>query len=139
MDRTTYFTGTPKKRLKAKLQAAWFSFSFCSLFLLFWLLHVLVLGWFQYCFKPRMYVIKAGDILKDVEHPHGAVAHDFWWSRHHVEAAKKAAAMNEPENYIRFIERTHPFYLDNDLFYVKSKGYKARWFQGTEKLYPQTK
>ena len=139
MNRTEYFTGTTQQRLKGKLKAAWFSFSFCGLLLMFWLIHVLVLGWFQYCFKPRMYVIKARHILDDVSHPNNVISHDFWYSRHHCNAAKKAAAMNDPESYVRFIERVHPFFLDNDLFYVKSKGYKARWSNDKEKLYPQAK
>lgn len=126
-------------RFKTKCKETWHSLAFCAILTLFWLLHVLIFGWFQYCFKPRMYIIKARYILDDIDHPKGAVAHDFWWSRYHCEAAKKAAAMNEPESYVQFTERVHPFFLDSEIFYVKSKGYKARWINEKEKLYSQAK
>ena len=134
-----YFVGTPWERTKNKIKVAWFSFSFCALLMLFWLLHVLFFGWFQYCFKPRMYIIKARDILEDITHKRNARQHDFWWSRYNCNAARKAAAMNDPESYVQFTERVHPFFLDSEIFYVKSKGYTARWINEEEKLYPSAK
>lgn len=127
-------------RFKNKYYHIWQTFAFCALLMLFWLLHILIFGWFQYLFYPKSYVIKARYILEDVTNDPGKEPnHPFWWTRGNCKAAKKAAAMNESESYVQFTERVHPFFLDTDIFYVRSKGYKARWINEEEKVYPQSK
>lgn len=139
MSQQKYPWDTRWYRFKNKCNHTWQNFAFCAVLMFFWLLHVLICGWFQYCFKPRMYIIKARDILEDITHKRNARQHDFWWSRYNCNAARKAAAMNDPESYVQFTERVHPFFLDSEIFYVKSKGYTARWINEDEKVYPQSK
>lgn len=140
MSQPKYSWDTRWYRFKNKWTHFWNSFGFCAMLLFFWLLHILIFGWFQYLFYPKSYVIKARYILEDLDNkPGDRPNHEFWWNRHNCNAAKKAAAMNEPESYVQFTERVHPFFLDSDIFYVRSKGYKARWIDADEKVYPQSK
>jgi hypothetical protein len=126
-----------RQRRQARWLAAWHSWSFCFILLGFWLLHVLVLGWFSYLFRPETYLIRAGDILADIEiddKTKGKV-HRLWWNRHNCAAARKAVALNTPDAPVRFTLRQHPFFLDSELLSVRSKGYNARWWDAREKDY----
>ena len=100
-------------------------------------MHVLVLGWFSYLFRPETYLIRAGDILEDLDESkqnHGK-AHRFWWNRYHCNAARKAARLNASDVIVRFTLRQHPLFLDNEILTVRSKGYNARWWDDREKDY----
>ena len=127
------------EKFKGKLRAAWYSFGFCALFFTFWLLHVLILGWFQYLFMPKAYVIRSRHIPRDLTFEKDIERHDFWWGKYNIEAALKAHALNDLDDMIVFTERVHPFYLDNTFFYVKSKNYNARWLNEEEIFYPRAK
>ncbi len=103
---------------------------FMSVLTVIWLLHVLVMGWFSYFFMADGYIIRAGDIAEDVEN-----RGTKWWNKYHCEAALKAATMNNPDDLVMFTWRTHPFFLDNDILYIQSKGYAARVWDEREKIY----
>lgn len=98
--------------------------------LFFWLTHILFIGWYRYLFCANGYLIKAKDIIEDVDSRNGK-----WWNKHHCEIAKKAVAFNDPDDLVMFTWRTHPFFLDNDILYVKSKGFHARAWDHREKIY----
>lgn len=129
------FTGTRFEKFKGKTKYYLTVGSFAVAFLLFWLLHILFLGWFFYLFKPEAYAIKAGKIIEDQNRDNGRRTHKFWWNRHWCAAGKIAALNNDTEDYVVFTLRTHPFYLNSDFMYVTSKGYKARWLSDEEKIY----
>lgn len=125
-----------RQRRQARWLAAWHSWSFCFILLGYWLLHILVLGWFSYLFKPETYLIRAGDILDDINADRrNCKAHHLWWNKYHCEAAHKAVTLNEPDAIVRFTLRQHPFFLDNEILSVRSKGYNARWWDDREKNY----
>jgi hypothetical protein len=132
----------PKRKLSAwqrkeRIRLAFQSFGFCVLLISYWLLHVLVLGWFTYLFYPETYIIRAGDILADLERDDASKgpAHRLWWNKHNCAAARKAATSNAPDAIVRFTMRQHPVFLDNGLLSVRSPGYNARWWDAREKDY----
>lgn len=95
-----------------------------------WLIHVLFLGWFSYLFRAKGYLIEARDIDEDLEENNSK-----WWNKYHCDAARKAAAMNDAKDLVMFTWRVHPFFLANDIMYIKSKGYSARIWNEREKIY----
>lgn len=101
----------------------------CAL-LFFWLIHVMFIGWFCYYFRPTGYLIRVGDIEEDME-----IRGSRWWNKYHCELAHKVVKMNDPDELAMFTWRTHPFFLDNDILYVKSKGLRARVWDEREKIY----
>lgn len=117
-------------RLKAKWDETLHSFTFCGLLLGIWLLHIFALGWFQYFFKPEGYLIKAKHILEDLDQPASR-----WWNKYHCDLARKAVEFNDPDDYVMFTWRKHPFFLDNEYLYVQSKGLRARVWDHREKIY----
>lgn len=104
------------------------AFCFCAIFLTYWIYFILFIGWRHYLFKPQTYLIRAGDILLDIENHNGPghKAHRFWWSRINCNAARDAAALNAPDTIVSFTLRTHPIFLDNEILTVRSKGYNQR-------------
>lgn len=127
------FTKKQKKALaKHKRKTRIKEVQFFALLMGYWLLHILVLGWFKYLFCSRTYIIRAGDILKDVE---GRGPNNPWWNTHEVAAASEAAMYNDEHAIIRFTWRTHPFFLDNEFMYVYSKNYKVRVWDHRKKIY----
>lgn len=123
-DRRKRKWATRRYELKANLDAL----GFITLFLACWLFFVLFQGWYWYLFKPETYLIRAGDILEDIEQSsnHKTKAFRFWWSRINCNAARTAAASNDVNAIVRFTLRAHPFYLDNEILTVRSKGFNTR-------------
>lgn len=119
------------KHLKGKewLKAAATCWLFVIALTFIWLLHVLFYGWYAYCFKPKGYLIRVGDILDDLE------TNGKWWNKHHDALARKVVKMNDPDEMALFTWRVHPYYMDNDILYVKSKGITARVHDEYEKIY----
>jgi len=130
-----YPHGTGHLKGKDRWIAYWHITCFMTLLTGVWLSHVLIFGWYQYLFCARGYVIKSGSILEDLE-----IKPNYrWWNKHDCAAAKKAASLNHPEDYVIFTWRVHPFFLDSEFLYVSSKGYNARIFDEREKIYAKRK
>lgn len=115
---------------------AWFKAAatcwlFCFTLLFLWLIYVLFVGWYSYYFRPQGYLIKVGDLEEDIEARLGG----RWWNKRHCDLARKVIAMNQPEDWAMFTWRTHPFFLNNDILYVQSKGLRARVWDEREKIY----
>lgn len=106
---------------------------FCTLIIFYWMLYILVIGWFSYLFFPKTYVIRAGLIKEDINKK-DAVATP-WWHRYECKAAKLASSLNNPNDIVRFTWRKHPIFLDNEFMYVKSKGYNVRVWNSRIKNY----
>lgn len=122
-----------KHHLSSKLKVA----HFLVMLFGYWLLHILLIGWISYLFFPKTYIIRAGNISEDLERSaFNNHLHQFWWNRFNCDAAVKAICLNDSNNIVRFTERTHPFFLDSTVFYVNSPGYRARWIDDKEKIYP---
>lgn len=123
-DRRKRKWATRRYELKANLDAL----GFITVFLTYWLFYVLFMGWYLYLFKPETYLIRAGDILEDIELSSSGKtkAHRFWWSRINCNAARTAVASNDINAIVRFTLRVHPFYLDNEILTVRSKGFNTR-------------
>lgn len=123
-DRRKRKWATRRYELKANLD----TLGFITLFLAYWLFFVLFQGWYWYLFKPETYLIRAGDILEDIEQSsnHKTKAFRFWWSRINCNAARTAAVSNDVNAIVRFTLRVHPFYLDNEILTVRSKGFNTR-------------
>ena len=137
-----------RDRRKRKWDMRWFEFksnchatSFIIMFMGYWLFYVLFIGWRHYLFKPSSYVIKAGDIVADIDNHSSPYTrqHRLWWNKHNCAAACAAAIANESYDLVRFTERVHPLFLDQDILYVSSKGYKARYINDQVKLYSVTR
>lgn len=125
-----YPHGTKHLKGKEWVKAQLTIIGFVTLLLLIWLVHALLVGWYQYFFKAEGYLIKAGDIAEDLDNNNYK-----WWARDHCEAATKAALLNDPDELVLFTWRVHPLYLDNDILYIKSKNYSAKISKEKEKIY----
>lgn len=133
---TKHLTGM--EWVKAQLTIAYI----CALFLGIWLVWILFMGWFRYLFYPTSYIVRAGDIIADMQ-PDETRSNSFrrtsiWHDRYHCEGGQQAAALNDPDDMVMFVVREHPFFMDNEILYVKSPGYKARHFQDKVKVYRQS-
>lgn len=104
---------------------------FITMMLLFWLLHIVLLGWIQYLFYPKMYVIRVGDIVEDVNNSDS----NIWWNRHDCATALKVAEINDPDSLATFTWRVHPFFLDNEYLYVNTQNWKGRVWDDRVKIY----
>ena len=124
-----YPHGTKHFKGKVWVKAAAASWLFVLAIIFAWLAHVLFYGWWAYYFKPKGYLIRVGDILEDLE------TNGRWWNKHHDALARKVVKMNDPDRIAVFTWRVHPFFLDNDILYVKSKGITARVWDEREKIY----
>ncbi len=124
--------------VKAQLTIAYI----CVFFIGVWLIWILFIGWFRYLFYPTSYAIRAGDIIEDMQPDVTRLNRFSWYSiwhdKYHCEGGHQAAALNKPDALVLFVVRDHPFFMDNEILYVKSAGYKARHFQDKVKVYRQS-
>ncbi|ABY63186.1 hypothetical protein ST201phi2-1p361 [Pseudomonas phage 201phi2-1] len=125
-----YPHGTAHLKGKDRWIAYWHITTFLAILMGAWLLHVLFFGWYYWLFKGKGYLIRASDIEEDLE-----VNNSKWWNKYDVAAAKKAAALNDPDSLVLFTWRVHPLFMATDMLYIQSKGYAARIWDEREKIY----
>lgn len=97
---------------------------FVSMLFGYWLVYILFLGWYGYLFKPKSYIIRAGDIMADLNSEKDTSGR--WWERTECRAASQAAIACNPDDVVCFSWRPHPIFLDGEIMYVWSPRFKAR-------------
>lgn len=118
------------KETKRRQRREWWaetyhSVVFISLLLGMWLLHILT-GWFRWAFFPEGWKGK----LSEAENGWGAHQYD----NDSDTALTTLKNLHDEDVEVMFVRRIHPFFLDNELLYVYSPNYKARLWDGEEKL-----